>query len=317
MTPELSRRVGLIMGKASPSPTLDERDKIIVAMQVANTWEALPDDVIEILNRLQNPAIPLLPDEMRAKYTKATGPPKLKSLGGNPNHDKSGKFSSTPGVSKPGTKMPKVTATSEKLTAAHFEAMAPTTVWTDAKRTEILSKLRETSDGQILSDVLDRFQDGGSIAHIRKEMDTRLAGGSLTPEKAKRADVLISSLKNAPSSLSHGKTFYRGMAVPGSVEHVMSKYTEGSHIDLNLTSFTSDRTVAKQFQQRLAGKGKTRVTVQLEGDNKKLLPIQNLARDRRLFKEKEWVGAGKYKVNSVKKSGDGGITIKIEQVGTL
>lgn len=67
MTPELSRQVGLILGKASPAPTLDERDIIIQALQIAEEWEDLPDEVIELLDRLQNPALALLPTKSESR----------------------------------------------------------------------------------------------------------------------------------------------------------------------------------------------------------------------------------------------------------
>lgn len=66
MTPELSREIGRIMGKASPAPTLDERQMIVDALQLANDWEDLPANVVAILDRLQAPT-KLLPNKKESR----------------------------------------------------------------------------------------------------------------------------------------------------------------------------------------------------------------------------------------------------------
>lgn len=108
---EFSRVLGQILG--SYPYTMDERDRINEAAGQADSIEEMPADIQELLSKYSS--------EERAlkKYTKKTGPPKLKPKGGNPNHDaKTGKFTSKPGGSggiKSATKAPKKTVTTEAV----------------------------------------------------------------------------------------------------------------------------------------------------------------------------------------------------------
>jgi hypothetical protein len=194
--------------------------------------------------------------------------------------------------------------------------MRPDRQWSEQKRTQILDALRSTPNGEVLADTLDRFQDGGSISRLRTNIAKRLAGDPVDPTSATRADAIVGALRDAPPDLAPERLF-RGLSVRGSVDGLLEKYRASDSLDLNLTSFTTDRNAAKRFQDMTSGRGKVRVMVELVGGDKRLLPIQNLARDRRLFKEKEWVGGGRYRVVEAKKSGDGGVLLRIEQVGTL
>lgn len=56
MLPELSRRAGRIMSKANIPPSWEERSRINTAMEEVDTWEELPDDVLSILEKLQDPS---------------------------------------------------------------------------------------------------------------------------------------------------------------------------------------------------------------------------------------------------------------------
>jgi hypothetical protein len=203
------------------------------------------------------------------------------------------------------------------LTRGQYDALTPTRAWSEEKRAEILSTLRETDEGKILADTLERFQDGGSIARLRTKIDQYLAGVEIDATSRSRAEALLNAIRNAPEDWAPD-TLYRGMTVKGKLENVLAKYTPGGEpLDFNLTSFTSDRNVAKRFQQMTSkGSGnETRVMVELIGDGKRALPIQNLPRDSRLFKEKEWVSAGRYEIVEAKKS-SGSVLLRIRQVGT-
>lgn len=227
-----------------------------------------------------------------------------RSLRFNPHHGKDGKFGSGGGGPSGG------------FTRDQFEAMVPGSMWTDAKRQTILSALKKTPSGAVLADTLDSFQDGGSVARLRTSVDKRLKGESDNPTRAARADAVIGALRAVPHDIAPAKLF-RGMTVKGTEANVLSKYRSGDKLDLNLTSFTTDRKVAVKFQGLTSNRGKARVMVELQGGNKSVLPIQNLARDRRLFKEKEWVGGGQYRITEAKKSPSGGIILRVEQVATL
>jgi len=51
MSPELSRRVGAIVGAHPVTP--DEREQIIAAVQSVEDWDELPADIRELLESIQ------------------------------------------------------------------------------------------------------------------------------------------------------------------------------------------------------------------------------------------------------------------------
>lgn len=201
------------------------------------------------------------------------------------------------------------------LSRGQYDALAPESAWSEEKRQAILTSLRETPEGRVLADTLERFQDGGSIARLRTKIDSYLAGQDIDATSRARAEALLNAIAHAPEDWAP-ETLYRGMTVKGQIDNVIAKYEVGGSIDLNLTSFSADRKVATRFQQMTSKGGReTRVMVELVGDGKKVIPIQNLPKDRRLFREKEWVSAGRYEIVSVKKS-NGSILLRIKQIGT-
>lgn len=203
------------------------------------------------------------------------------------------------------------------LTRGQYDALAPNSTWSAEKREEILTALRESPEGKVLADTLERFQDGGSISRLRTKIDQFLAGQEIDPTSRARAEALLNAIRNAPEEWAP-ETLYRGMTVRGKLDNVLANYEVGGTMDLNLTSFSADRKVATRFQQMTAkGTGnETRVMVELIGEGKKTLPIQNLPADRRLFREKEWVSAGRYEIVEAKKS-SGAILLRIKQVGVV
>lgn len=213
---------------------------------------------------------------------------------------------------------PNVSPLKPGISQDQFQAMSPDSSWTEEKRQAILDALNGSDDGRVLAETLDRFQDGGSIARLRNDIEKYLLGEELNPTRANRARVLIESLRNVQDTiLSNDTVLYRGMSVKGTEANLLKKYIVGDRLDLNLTSFSTDRNIARKFQTMTAGRGTTRVMVELIGNDRKIIPIQNMARDKRLFKEKEWVSGGKYEILEVKKSPSGGLILRIRQTGTL
>lgn len=208
-------------------------------------------------------------------------------------------------------------ATPPMLAPEQYQALRPSTSgWSEAKREAILGSLRATPEGKVLADTLERFQDGGSIARLRTKMDKRLAGEAIDATSAARADALLAAIRDAPTDWAPD-TLYRGMSVKGSLDNLLAKYQAGETMDLSLTSFSADRKVAKRFQDMTAKGKDTRVMVELVGEGKRVLPIQDLPKDRRLWREKEWVSAGRYEIVEAKKAPGGGILLRIRQTGTL
>lgn len=202
-----------------------------------------------------------------------------------------------------------------RMDASQYEAFTPGRAWSAEQKAAINVELKRTENGRVLADSLEKFQDGGSIARLRASVDTYLRGESLNPTSRARAEAIVDMLRHAPTEWAPD-TLYRGMSVKGSLENVLAKYRTGDPLDLNLTSFSSDRKVATKFQSMTATKGSTRVMVELVGEGKRALPIQNFARDRRLFQEKEWISGGRYEVIDAKKTATG-VLVRIRQVGTL
>ena len=218
-----------------------------------------------------------------------------------------------PGVKPKAPPRPQRTA---MLAPEQYDVLKPDRAWSADKRERILSTLRGTPEGRILADTLERFQDGGSIARLRTKIDKRLAGEAIDATSQARVDALLGAIRDAPTDWAPD-TLYRGMSVQGSLENVLAKYQAGADLDLSLTSFSSDRAVAKRFQDMTAKGRSTRVMVELVGEGKRVLPIQDLPKDRRLWREKEWVTAGRFQVVEVKKAPGGGILLRVKQTRTL
>lgn len=199
------------------------------------------------------------------------------------------------------------------LSARQYEAMRPQNMWTTARREQILKELNATPEGKVLADTLGRFQDGGSIARLRTVIDKRIRGEEVPAMSAARADAVLGAIRNAPSGWAP-KTLYRGISINGSYETVASRYQAGGTLDLSISSFSSDRKVAVAFQAPNGKRKETKVMIELVGGNVKALPIQNLPKDQRLFREKEWVTAGRYRIVSVKRSPSGSVLMRVEQV---
>jgi hypothetical protein len=197
------------------------------------------------------------------------------------------------------------------LTGDQYDAMRPQSSWDEDYRLAMRSKLRDTDSGTALFDTLDRFQDGGSIARLRTKIDAYLKGGTLDATSKTRAESLLGALRDAPDWAPN--VVYRGTNSKTSLAGLLERYQPGKTIDFNITSFSSDRAIARKFQFMNETTKSTRVMIELVGPNKKMLPIQNLARDRRLFKEKEWVTGGRYRVLETKKAPGGGLIVRIQQ----
>lgn len=200
------------------------------------------------------------------------------------------------------------------LTQEQYEAMRPKNAWDEDYRLAMRSSLRESDHGAALFDTLDRFQDGGSIARLRTKIEGYLRGEFIDDTSKARAESLIGALRDAPDWAP--STLYRGTNSKSSISALLDRYAPGKTIDFNITSFSSDRNVARRFQYMNEGARTNRVMIELVGPNKRTLPIQNLARDHRLFREKEWVTGGRFRVLETKKTSQG-LLVRIQQEASL
>lgn len=174
--------------------------------------------------------------------------------------------------------------------------------WDYAERAK--TALRSTENGRSLYDALKSFSyKKGGVNRLRGEVDAVIAGSG----GSKRAKVLVDVLRTAPK---HDKKLYRGMSVKGNQTSLLERYQPGQVMDLNLSSFSSDPKVAADFAKNTAKRGTTRVKVELLGQ-KNAMPIMNVSD---CPTEWEYLASGRFKVLERKKSTDGGIILRMEQV---
>jgi SPP1 gp7 family putative phage head morphogenesis protein len=202
-----------------------------------------------------------------------------------------------------------------------LDALEPRS-WTTATRAKTVEALKATPEGRTLLKVLDSFQSGGSTAipRLRTDIGKYLAGETLPQGRVDTIETLIRAMADTRTD----KDLFRGMSLPGSLDDVLAQYAKGDHMDLHLASFSSDRKLAQSFTIKGAGqkvrtKVNTPVMIEWAGP-KSALPIQNLSKSRVFANEKEWLGAGEFRITSVTKAKRGGVdtvVLKVEQVKPL
>jgi hypothetical protein len=107
----------------------------------------------------------------------------------------------------------------------------------------------------------------------------------------------------------------RGMTLFNQVEEEFdAAYSVGKTLDLNVSSFTSDKNVTGAFMNGSYGSAKD---VLLDVDGKmNALPVENLSHYPH---EREWFAGGRFIITSVEKKGpfDGPTVIHIKQIESL
>lgn len=200
------------------------------------------------------------------------------------------------------------------LSPEAYRALKPNPRYSPGLRRRTLDGLGDGPDQRILADTLARFQDGGGINRLRVNIARRLAGESVPKQTAHRIDTVLNAIRHSPKEFAP-TVLHRGMAVKGGPGEILARYQSGSKLDLNLTSFSSSRTIAREFADANDARGRTRVLIEWHGD-KNALPIQNTSDNPKFHREAEWVAAGKFRVVQSRRSGDR-VVLRIEQVATL
>lgn len=166
----------------------------------------------------------------------------------------------------------------------------------------------ETKLSPSLGDAINNFINGDGAKALRagvsKELSTPGSGGE-------KAEALVSALRTAPKSKT---TLYRGIRTNLSEKAIREQYQEGQPVDLNISSFSTDYKVARLFQEA-GGKGGTGVIIGVIGEHRSL-PVQNLAKSKAHFSEKEQISAGRFKVIGIDKDLNG-LVITLQQTNTL
>lgn len=211
------------------------------------------------------------------------------------------------------------------LSAEQYGALAPRRGgWTTSTRNATLTALKATPEGRSLAKVLDSFQSGASTAipRLRTDIQKTLAGDPGL------ADGRKDSVRTLLNAIHHGdagdRPLYRGMQIPGTAEEVLARYAPGSTQDVMLASFSSDKKLATDFTvkgagQKVRGATKTGVLIEWTTGPKHALPIENLGKSRIFANEREWVGAGRYRVvdsKIAKRGGNDVVVVTMEQTGT-
>lgn len=192
--------------------------------------------------------------------------------------------------------------------------------WTTSTRTKTIAELKKTPEGRQLLKTMDSFQSGGSTAipRLRTDIEKYLAGQTADLPQG-RIDAISNFLSAVKSSNAGETTLWRGMSIPGDIDTVAARYQAGQDLDLSLASFSTDKKLAQEFTLQGAGQKvraatKTPVLVEWVGGGKRALPIENLSKSGVFAKEKEWVGAGRYQIQSVKRTKRNGIETVVIQI---
>jgi hypothetical protein len=188
-----------------------------------------------------------------------------------------------------------------------LDQLLPSGGWTTATRAKTVARLKETPEGRQLLKTMDSFQSGGSTAipRLRTDIEKYLAGNAGDMPQG-RKDAIENFLSALGRSDAGDRNLFRGMSIPGDIGEVAARYKVGDDLDLSLASFTTDRKLAQEFTLKGAGQKvraakKTPVLVEWVGGGKRALPIERLSKSRVFANEKEWVGAGRYAIEGVKR----------------
>lgn len=194
-----------------------------------------------------------------------------------------------------------------------LDALVPKGGWTTATRDKTVSALKETPEGRQLLKTMDSFQSGGSTAipRLRSDIEKYLTGDASDMPQG-RKDAIETFLSAVGRSDAGDRALFRGMSIPGDIEEVAARYRAGDDLDLSLASFSSDKKLAQDFTlkgagQKVRGAKRTPVLVEWVGSGKRALPIEKLSKSRVFANEKEWVGAGRYQIEGVKRTKRNGV----------
>lgn len=204
----------------------------------------------------------------------------------NPHHGSDGKFASASGGGL--------------ISPEQYQALVP--VYTDVDPVILAGKtaaaLNDGGSGTALIGAINYNEVEGS-ARLRQEV-SNLVNGKPSEDKFHRrnAEVLTDAIAHSP--IPAPPELWRGMSIPGSAEELAGRYPTGGHINFALTSFSSSKKAAIEYQgSHIPGAidpaKNTAVMVHWATDKKaKALPTENLAEGLR--HEHEWLTNGDFEI---------------------
>jgi hypothetical protein len=268
---------------------------------------------------------------------------------GNPYHDgKSGKFTSKPGGAKavkaPAAKKPststksggagaasKVDASDGKLNPEQYDTLKPTGgAYSNARRDAAIAQLESTPQGKLLSKYADDFQHQPSDQFRNEIAAVATTGKYQTKAGTERAKAFLRASRDVPRDILPDK-LYRGHTMAGkdrngveiTPQSVAAGYRRAGKTTLNVSSFTSNPKIAREYTTYHAGaqgannKDFVRVMTTVKvGEKAQMLPIENISRGPDTHRDREYLGLGEYKVNSVRVKGNE-VHVEIEQTGLI
>lgn len=291
MTPEVSRALATILG-SPPRPSWDERDRILDAFGEVDTIEELPDDIKELLVRLQSSA-----EQQRF----------------NPNHSKKdGKFTGKGGG-----------AGTAPLSAEQYETLRPTGAgFSRARADAAVAKLSATPEGKVIADLADDFQHAPSDQLRNEIAAVNSTGRYQTKKGTERAKAFLHASANVPRDILPDK-LYRGVTIAGDNPSAIAEgYRKRGSVTMNVSSFTASSRIAREYTTYHVGANTAKpkfvkvITTVNVGKKAQMLPIQNISRGKDTHRDQEYLGLGTFKVNRVRVSGNE-VHIEIEQTGLI
>ena len=203
------------------------------------------------------------------------------------------------------------------LTPEAYNALNPAPRRSDQLRDRTLAAFGDDPEAKLLADTLARWQDGGGVKSFRHKVDAYVNGDTVDKTSERRAKAMLNAIRHTPPEMVP-QSLHRGLAIPGSADTVLAQYKAGSKVNLNLTSFSTNKGVAREFASESAkGKArKTKVVMEVVGTTK-ALPIQNVSQNNRFFQEREYITAGRFEIVSATKTPDGTVVLKMRQVAPL
>jgi len=139
--------------------------------------------------------------------------------------------------------------------------------------------------------------DFAACAEIHRDADALIRGAEGSPD----ARSLLCAVADAGAA---APTLYRGIAEPFWPWEVVSRYVEGSRIDLALVSFTSDFDRALEFAWLTQETDGGTEVVFLLREGAHAVRIELMAPDEIHWREREWLTGGRFVVTAVEHRDD-------------
>lgn len=192
-----------------------------------------------------------------------------------------------------------------------YESLRPQSNYSRETYLNSRMMLEETQAGKDLYSIVDKHASSFTGAANVSNDTWMVAKGKSTgdPKRDREAKALIEASRHTPKDMIPGK-LYRGLNIDD-LDDLGAK--PGDEIELPSSAFSSSRAMARTFAE-----GKKPVLIEFDTkDGAQALPIQNLTPYQEQHSLQEFVGMGKFKVDSIENdpTKSGHTIMKIRQTG--